>query len=61
MVLHIACGKNRPKKKGLFYFLCCGCGNEDDVEIVHKPVERPNRLTAPTSTNLPSGAANFQR
>ncbi|KAL5966443.1 Rho guanine nucleotide exchange factor 16, partial [Taenia solium] len=54
MVVHIACGKNRPKKRGLFYFLCCGCGTEDDTQVVHKPSGKPDRPYRPLSNNLPS-------
>ncbi|KAM3180569.1 hypothetical protein ACTXT7_016035 [Hymenolepis weldensis] len=49
MGIHIACGKKRPKKKGFSYFLCCGCGTEDDSEIFKR-----NSAAKPGRRNLPS-------
>ena len=43
MVVHIACGKKHPKKKGFYYFLCCGFGNEDDSRVIRKPEVKPDQ------------------
>ncbi|KAL5109203.1 Rho guanine nucleotide exchange factor 16 [Taenia crassiceps] len=59
MVLHIACGKKRPRKKGLFYFLCCGCGTEDDSQVVSMPSGKPDRPYRPPSNNLPSRTLGY--
>ncbi|KAH9284048.1 Rho guanine nucleotide exchange factor 16 [Echinococcus granulosus] len=58
MVVHISCGKKRPKKKGLFYFLCCGCGTEDDSQFIHKTSGEPLRPFRQPSNNLPSDIAD---
>ncbi|VUZ55070.1 unnamed protein product [Hymenolepis diminuta] len=50
MGIHIACGKKRPRKKGFSYFLCCGCGTEDDSEVFKR-----NSAAKPGRHNLPSG------
>lgn len=49
--LHCTGGKKSQRKRGFSYFLCCGCGNDDDViekePKPNAPYERPKDLVSP--------------